>query len=177
MKTSRNGRCWVKWAFRLSLGCLHRRYSVFHNLRILSIVIRHNFGIMYYLSLILIRTLPCIHGCQDEVRNWQDLAKTAKMLVKGSTRDSYFQNIIQSIFEALWFQLQQKIFAEVAFLGVEILTIYLDRIKKDHFKIYLQFEIAPLQDDLSQSLPLIKLWHDSPLRSCIPRSMGMVLKS
>ena len=29
MKTSRNSRCWVKWALRLSLGCLYWRYSVF----------------------------------------------------------------------------------------------------------------------------------------------------
>ena len=29
MKTSRNSRCWVKWDFRFSLGCLYRRYSVF----------------------------------------------------------------------------------------------------------------------------------------------------
>ena len=28
MKT-RNSRCWVKWALRLSLGCLYRRFSVF----------------------------------------------------------------------------------------------------------------------------------------------------
>ena len=27
-----------------------------------------------------------MHGCEDVVRIWQDLAKTAKMLVRGSTR-------------------------------------------------------------------------------------------
>ena len=41
-------------------------------------------------SIILVRSLKksCrgIHGCQDVVRIWQDLAKTAKMLVRGSTR-------------------------------------------------------------------------------------------
>ena len=29
MKTSRNSQCWVKWAFRLSLGCSYRRSSFF----------------------------------------------------------------------------------------------------------------------------------------------------
>ena len=52
MKTSRNSRCWVKWAFRLSLGCLYRRYSIFYNLKILSIVIRYHLGI----SIILVRS-------------------------------------------------------------------------------------------------------------------------
>ena len=58
MKTSRNSRCWVKWAFRLRLGCLYRRYSGFYNLRVLTIVIRYNLGIMCCLSKILIRILP-----------------------------------------------------------------------------------------------------------------------
>ena len=58
MKTGRNSRCWVKWAFRLSLGCLYWKNSIFYNLTILSIVIRYDLGIMYYLNRILIRILP-----------------------------------------------------------------------------------------------------------------------
>ena len=60
MKTSRNSRCCVIWAFRLSLGCLYRRYSVFYNLRILSIVIRYDLGMLYYLCETLIRILPWV---------------------------------------------------------------------------------------------------------------------
>ena len=54
MKTSRN-RCWVKWAFRMRLGCLYRRYSGFYNLRILTIVIRYNLGLMCCLNKIIRR--------------------------------------------------------------------------------------------------------------------------
>ena len=45
-----------------------------------------------------------IHGCQDVVRIWQDLAKTAKMLVRGSTRAEFviqiWQNSFTNIFRA-----------------------------------------------------------------------------
>ena len=57
MKTGRNSRCWVRCAFRLSLGCLYRRNNVFYNLRFLSFVIRYDLGIMHYHSKILIRSL------------------------------------------------------------------------------------------------------------------------
>ena len=33
------------------------------------------------------------HGCQDVVRLWQDLAKTAKMLVRWSTREVILDHV------------------------------------------------------------------------------------
>ena len=40
-----------------------------------------------------------MHGCQDVVRIWQDLGKTAKMLVIGSTRAALiFMFFINGIF-------------------------------------------------------------------------------
>ena len=42
--------------------------------------------VIVHLGKILVRILPWIHGCQDVVRIWQDLAMAAKMLVRGSTR-------------------------------------------------------------------------------------------
>ena len=82
MKTSRNSRCWVKGAFRWSLGCLYRRCSVFYNLRVFSIVTRYDLGIMYHLSKIVLRILPWVpwsprysknlaRSCQDS----QDASK------------------------------------------------------------------------------------------------------
>ena len=87
MKTSRNSRCWVKLAFRLSLGCLYRRYSVFYNLRILSIVIRYDLGIMYYLSKILVRILPWdpwLPRCKKNLaRSCQDSQDASKRVNPG----------------------------------------------------------------------------------------------
>ena len=82
MKTSRNSRCWVNWAFKLSFSYLYRIYSVFYNLRILSIVTRYDLGIIYYLSESLLRILPwdpwwprcsksLVRSCQDS----QDASK------------------------------------------------------------------------------------------------------
>ena len=93
MRTSRHSRCWVKLAFRLR--CLYRRYSVFYNLGILSIVTRYDLGIMYYdlgimyyLSKILLRILPWVprspRCSKNLVRSY--FTKTAKMLVRGSTQ-------------------------------------------------------------------------------------------
>ena len=82
MKTSINSRCWVKWAFRLSLGCLYRRYSVFFN----SWNFVHRDKIRswnkYYLSKILIRILPwdpwlprCSRNLARSCQDSQDASK------------------------------------------------------------------------------------------------------
>ena len=41
-----------------------------------------------------------IHGCQDVVKIWQDLAKTAKMLVRVSTRVDINDRIAQQLFSS-----------------------------------------------------------------------------
>ena len=88
MKTSTNSRCWVKWAFILTLGCLYRRYSVFYNLRTLSIVIRCDLGTMYYLSKISVRILPWdpwLPRCSKNLaRSCQDSQDASKRVNPGS---------------------------------------------------------------------------------------------
>ena len=87
IKTTKNSRCWLKWVFRLSLGCLYRRYSVFDHLTILSIVIRYDLGIMYYLSKILIRILPWVplspRCSKNLVRSCQDSKDASKRVNPG----------------------------------------------------------------------------------------------
>ena len=88
MKTSRNSRCWVKWAFRLRLGCLYRRYSVF----LLSLSFVHRDEIRswnkYYLSKILIRCLPWdpwLPRCSKNLaRSCQDSQDASKRVNPGS---------------------------------------------------------------------------------------------
>ena len=88
MKTSRNSCCGVKWGLRLSLGCLYQRYSVFYNLRILSIVRRYDLGIMYYLSKILLRILPRVpwspRCSKNLVQSCQDSHDASKRVNPGS---------------------------------------------------------------------------------------------
>ena len=111
MKTGRNSRCWVKWAFRLSLGCLYRRYSVFYKPRILSIVIRCDLGIMYYLSKILIRILPWdpwLPRCSENLaRSCQDSQDAIKRVNPGfhkkSNRPLQFWVIISKVRVGLWY--------------------------------------------------------------------------
>ena len=53
-----------------------------------------------YIALHFFTPLHGIHGCQEfVVRIWQDLAKTAKMLVRGSTRAVWIENACGSLFQ------------------------------------------------------------------------------
>ena len=103
MKTSRNSRCWVKWAFRLNLSSLYRSYSVFYNLRILSIAIRYDLGIMYYLSKILIRILPWVpwspRCSKNLARSCQDSQDASKRVNPGSPNGVHFAI---SVCKKLW---------------------------------------------------------------------------
>ena len=112
IKTSRNSRCWVKWAFRLSLGCLFRRYSVFYNLKILSIVIRYDLGISIILVKSLIRILPWdpwLPRCSKNLaRSCQDSQDASKRVNPGC----YSQALLSSSFSPKYFS---GIFSEISF--------------------------------------------------------------